>query len=82
MINPGVKGPNPSLVLLFGAESYNGDGSTVKIVGADDNFGHVVGDFLDLVSPFAGGLRAVSIASAPLFIVRTLCEWVISQISL
>ena len=29
----------------------------MKIVSADDNFGHVVGDFLDLVSPFAGGFE-------------------------
>jgi hypothetical protein len=40
-----------------GAEANDTEGSSVKVVGADDDFGSPVRDTLYLVAPFAHGLN-------------------------
>ena len=47
------KGAESVPILVFGAESDNGDGPAMKIVFTDDDFSFVMGNTFDLISPFS-----------------------------
>jgi hypothetical protein len=51
------KRPEPVAVLRLGRETDDRDRAPVEIVPANDDFGAVGRDALDLVAPFAGGLQ-------------------------
>lgn len=52
----GGEGAEVLFVAFFAAESDDGGGATVEVVGADNDFGLVVGDAFDGVRPLSGEL--------------------------
>ncbi len=53
----GREGPEAIFILGLGGAADDGGGAAVEVVFADDDFGLVLGDALDLVAPLAGGLN-------------------------
>ena len=66
------KGAESVSILVFGAESDNGDGPAMEIVLTDDDFSLVMGNTFDFISPFSNRLDNGFNGSAPLFMGNTL----------
>ncbi len=68
----GGEGAEVLFVAFFAAESDDGGGAAVEVVGADNDFGLVVGDAFDGIRPLSGELDTGFIGLGAVFMGQTI----------